>query len=98
MIEATKETFVEEINSEEKVLVDFWAPWCGPCKMLSGTLEQIQKETNLKIVKVNVDEESELASIYNIRSLPTLILFKNGEMANQIVGSVSKNKILEMLN
>jgi len=97
MIEATKETFVEEINSE-KVLVDFWAPWCGPCKMLSGTLEQIQKETNLKIVKVNVDEESELASIYNIRSLPTLILFKNGEMANQIVGSVSKNKILEMLN
>lgn len=96
MIEATKETFVEEINSE-KVLVDFWAPWCGPCKMLSGTLDQIQKETNIKIVKVNVDEESELASIYNIRSLPTLILFKNGEMVNQIVGSVSKNKILEML-
>lgn len=97
MIEATKETFVEEINSEEKVLVDFWAPWCGPCKMLSGTLEQIQKETNIKIVKVNVDEESELASTYNIRSLPTLILFKNGEMVNQIVGAVSKNKILEML-
>ncbi|HQF90290.1 MAG TPA: thioredoxin [Caldisericia bacterium] len=96
MIEATKETFVEEINSE-KVLVDFWAPWCGPCKMLSGTLEQIQKETNIKIVKVNVDEESELASTYNIRSLPTLILFKNGEMVNQIVGAVSKNKILEML-
>ncbi len=97
MIEATKETFVEEINSEEKVLVDFWAPWCGPCKMLSGTLEQIQKETNIKIVKVNVDDESELASTYNIRSLPTLILFKNGEMVNQIVGAVSKNKILEML-
>lgn len=97
MIEAIKETFVEEINSE-KVLVDFWAPWCGPCKMLSGTLEQIQKETNIKIVKVNVDEESELASTYNIRSLPTLILFKNGEMVNQIVGAVSKNKILEMLN
>ena len=97
MIEATKETFVEEINSEEKVLVDFWAPWCGPCKMLSGTLEQIQKETNIKIVKVNVDDESELASTYNIRSLPTLILFKNGEMINQIVGAVSKNKILEML-
>lgn len=98
MIEATKETFVEELNSEEKVLVDFWAPWCGPCKMLSGTLEQIQKETNIKIVKVNVDDESELASIYNIRSLPTLILFKNGEMVNQIVGAVSKNKILEILN
>lgn len=97
MIESTKETFVEEINSEEKVLVDFWAPWCGPCKMLSGTLEQIQKETNIKIVKVNVDEELELASTYNIRSLPTLILFKNGEMVNQIVGAVSKNKILEML-
>ena len=97
MIEATKETFVEELNSEEKVLVDFWAPWCGPCKMLSGTLEQIQKETNIKIVKVNVDDESELASTYNIRSLPTLILFKNGEMVNQIVGAVSKNKILEML-
>lgn len=97
MIETTKETFVEEINSEEKVLVDFWAPWCSPCKMLSGTLEQIQKETNIKIVKVNVDEESELASTYNIRSLPTLILFKNGEMVNQIVGAVSKNKILEML-
>lgn len=96
MIEATKETFVEEINSE-KVLVDFWAPWCMPCKMLSGTLDLIQKETNIKIVKVNVDEESELASIYNIRSLPTLILFKNGEMVNQIVGAVSKNKILEML-
>lgn len=97
MIEATKETFVEDINSEEKVLVDFWAPWCMPCKMLSGTLEQIQKETNIKIVKVNVDEESELVSIYNIRSLPTLILFKNGEMVNQIIGAVSKNKILEML-
>lgn len=97
MIEATKEIFVEEINSE-KVLVDFWAPWCGPCKMLSGTLEQIQKETNIKIVKVNVDEESELASTYNIRSLPTLILFKNGERVTQIVGTVSKNKILEMIN
>lgn len=97
MIESTKETFVEEINSEEKVLVDFWAPWCGPCKILSVTLEQIQKETNIKIVKVNVDEESELASNYNIRSLPTLILFKNGDMVNQIVGAVSKNKILEML-
>jgi thioredoxin 1 len=89
LIEVTDDSFETEVlQSEVPVLVDYWAPWCGPCKMAAPMLERIagEYEGRLKICKVNVDEERETASKHRIMSIPTMFLFKGGEMVDQIVG------------
>ncbi len=92
VIELTKENFDEIVkNSEKPVLVDFWAEWCGPCKMLTPVVHELAEETDEVIfAKVNVDSEPDLAGNFGIMSIPTLILFKNGEKSNVSVGYKSK--------
>lgn len=89
----------EVIGSEIPVLVDFWAPWCGPCKMLGPVISQIAEENEgkVKVGKVNVDEEDELAERFGVQSIPTIILFKNGEEAARNVGFAPKAKLVQML-
>lgn len=94
--EVSDATFdAEVIQSETPVLVDFWAPWCGPCKAIAPVLEAISKdfEGQLKIVKCNVDDNPSTPSSYGIRAIPTLIFFKGGEKVEQIVGMVEKSKL-----
>ena len=89
--------FINEIN-EGLVLVDFYAEWCGPCKMLSPILEQINDEDeNVKIIKVNIDDSRFLANYYQIQSIPTLILLKNGQFLNRIIGFSPKKAIQELI-
>ena len=88
----------EVIKSDKKVLVDFLAPWCGPCRMLLPTIEELAKSlTDVKICKVNVDDEGELATKFGIMSIPTLMVFENGSIVNRSVGVRSEDEILEML-
>jgi thioredoxin 1 len=92
----------EVINSERPVIVDFWAEWCGPCKMIAPILEEIAREKGdrIKIGKVNVDQSHELASRYQVRAIPTLLLFKGGEIHDRIVGMTGKadlNHRIELL-
>lgn len=91
--------FSQTINKFPLLLVDFWAPWCGPCRMMSSLIDQIGKEYVGKLVvgKVNVDENPTISRQFEISSIPTLILFKRGQSVNKIIGSVSKNKIDEMV-
>jgi len=86
----------EVINSPKPILVDFWAEWCGPCKMIAPELEKLAAEKNeqLKIGKLNVDDNRETAMKYSISSIPTLLLFKNGELVKKLIGVMSKDKII----
>lgn len=85
----------EVIKSELPVLVDFWAPWCGPCKILSPLIDEIAQENNgkIKVAKLNVDNSPDIASQYTIMSIPTLLIFKNGEVMEKKVGAISKNEL-----
>lgn len=98
-IKITKENFKEiVINSEKPVLLDFWATWCGPCRMVSPIVDEIANENPQFVVgKINVDEEPELASSFNISSIPTLVALKNGKIQNQLVGAYPKSAILSIL-
>lgn len=91
--------FAQTINKYTLLLVDFWAPWCGPCRMMSPIIDQVGKEYIGKLVvgKVNVDENPNISAQFGISSIPTLILFKRGQAVNNIIGSVSKSRIDEMV-
>ena len=98
-IELSLDNFDTEIAKDTPILVDFFANWCGPCKMLAGTIEQLAKESDgsYRVGKVNVEDQPERAARYNVMNIPTLIVFKNGEAVNKNVGVIPKGKILEML-
>ncbi|GMB07406.1 thioredoxin [Thermolongibacillus altinsuensis] len=99
IVNATDQTFVNEV-SQGVVLVDFWAPWCGPCKMIAPVLEEVDQELGdkVKIVKVNVDENQETAGKYGVMSIPTLFVFKNGEVVDKTVGYQPKEALVSLLN
>ena len=96
----TAENFDElVVNSEKPVLVDFWAPWCGPCRMVSPIVDEIAEEhDDIVVGKVNVDEQPELAMKFGVMSIPTLLVFKNGELANKAVGARPKEELLALLD
>lgn len=98
-IQVTKENFQEIVlNAEKKVLLDFWAPWCGPCRMLGPTVDQIAEEEDwVKVCKVNVDEQPELAKQFQVMSIPALFVMKQGKIVAQSLGVRPKEDILEML-
>ena len=88
----------EVMNSDKPVLLDFWAPWCGPCRMVIPIVEEIARErSDIKVGKVNVDEQPELAGRFGVMSIPTLVVVKNGKVVNQVVGARPKGAILGML-
>ena len=99
-LEVNEQTFSKEVlESNSPVLVDFWATWCGPCRMMSPVLEELSSEqTAVKICKVNVDENPELAEKYGIMSIPCFILFKDGKVAKQQIGATSKEAMLGFIN
>ena len=97
----TKENFEAEVmNSDRPVLIDFWAPWCGPCRMLSPTISEIAEEygDKVKVCKVNVDEQGELASTFGVMSIPTLVVIKEGKIVNSVTGVRPKDQIISMFS
>ena len=95
-----KSNFNEEVlQSDRPVLVDFWASWCGPCRMVAPIVEEIAEEReDIKVVKINVDEEPELAAKFQIMSIPTLMVFKEGKVTNHALGALPKHQILSLLD
>lgn len=98
-VNLNKENFEQEVlKSDKTVLVDFWATWCGPCQMIAPVIEDIANEGKVKVGKVNVDDEQELAINYGVMSIPTLIFFKNGNPVKEVVGFHSKSELEEIIN
>lgn len=100
VITITKENFKSEVlDSDKPVLIDFWASWCGPCRMMAPVIDAVAEELNdVKVGKINIDEESELASAFKIMSIPTIMLVNHGEVVNGVVGVRPKSDILALLN
>lgn len=99
VINVNQDNFNEEVlNSDKTVLVDFWAGWCGPCKMLGPVVDMVAEEhAEIKVCKVDIDENPDLALNYNVMSIPTLVVFKNGEVVNKSVGVIPKSEIIELV-
>ena len=98
VLQITGENFESEVLNEGKVLVDFYADWCGPCKMMSPIIDDISEEkSDIKVCKINVDEAQELAIKYNVMSIPTIMIFENGNVVKQFVGVTSKGEIMQEL-
>ena len=100
VITITKENFEQEVlHSAKPVLLDFWASWCGPCRMLSPIVDEVAEErSDVKVGKVNVDEQPDLAAEFGVMSIPTLLVFKNGKLVNQTVGARPKSGVLALLD
>ena len=99
VIEITKENFENEVvKSDRVVLLDFWAPWCGPCRMLSPIVDEVAEEhPEIKVGKINVDEQEELAAKFDVMSIPSLFVLKNGEVVNQSVGAIPKAQVVALI-
>ena len=99
VIEITKENFENEVvKSDKTVLLDFWAPWCGPCRMLSPIVDEVAEEhSEIKVGKINVDEQEELAARFDVMSIPSLFVLKNGEVVNQSVGAIPKAQVVALI-
>lgn len=100
IIEITNDTFQDTVlKSETPVVVDFWASWCGPCRMVAPIMEELADdfEGRIKVAKVNVDDQGELAAQFRIMSIPTILIFKNGQIAEKIVGARSKGEFVELI-
>lgn len=96
MLELNNENFNEEIK-DKLVLVDFYATWCGPCRMMHPIIEEVAREENIKVIKVDVDKHDELARNYGIMSIPTIILFQNGNLVEKNIGFIPKEQLLTMI-
>lgn len=100
VVNLTRNNFKTEVmQSDKTVLIDFWAEWCGPCRMMSPIIDEVAETiSDVKVCKVNVDEAADLASMFGIESIPTLIVIKNGQTVNKSIGLISKDKVLELIN
>ena len=100
IVNLTRNNFKTEVmQSDKTVLIDFWAEWCGPCRMMSPVIDEVAETlSDVKVCKVTVDEASDLASMFGIESIPTLVVIKNGQTVNKSIGLISKEQVLQLLN